>query len=427
MELEILQSRKITNKRRKEFYEKFALKKDNSKTRGEVFTPLNIIKEMIDTLPLHLFQNPNITFFDSCCGFGNFQFVLFKKLMKNLISIEDRKERAKHILEKMIYVSEICEYNLEVYKYIFQSHKYNLNVNCGDSLILKDMYFDVILGNPPYNTEFNKGGASPLYNKFIMKYIYSCEYLLFIVPSKWFSGGKGLQDFRNFMLSRRDIEYIKHFENSREIFKNVLINGGVNYFLKNSNYNGKIKINGEEISDDYDYLIQRKYDSILKKISKYDKITKIYMTNTYNIETNDKRLKREYEDNCIRCYVSKAKGFKLWINRDEIKKDYNFYKVLTPRANGGKKFGNIFIANKDEVHSRTYFCFKVENENQANNLIKYLRTSIVCFLLSLKKITQNISTRTLELIPLVNLDEEWNDEKLIKFFELNEEEVSILI
>ena len=61
------------------------------------------------------------------------------------------------------------------------------------------------MGNPPYNQEFNKGGALPLYHKFIEYYIDKCNLLTFIIPSRWFAGGKGLDNFRIMMLNRKDI------------------------------------------------------------------------------------------------------------------------------------------------------------------------------------------------------------------------------
>ena len=56
--------------------------------------------------------------------------------------------------------------------------------------------------------------------------------MTFIVPSRWFAGGKGLDKFREMMLKREDIVYIKHFDDASKIFgKLVDIKGGVNYFL----------------------------------------------------------------------------------------------------------------------------------------------------------------------------------------------------
>ena len=91
-------------------------------------------------------------------------------------------------------------------------------------------------------------GAKPLYNKFIEYYIGKSEKLSFITPSRWFSGGKGLDTFRAMMLSRKDIAYINHFNDANYIFDNsVDIKGGVNYFLVDSSYKGACNFNGSYI------------------------------------------------------------------------------------------------------------------------------------------------------------------------------------
>ena len=94
--------------------------------------------------------------------------------------------------------------------------------------------FDIVIGNPPYNKELKISGATAYYNEFVEYYIDKCELLCFVIPSRWFSGGKGLDSFRKNMLERTDIVYIKHFDDASKIFGNsVSIEGGVNYFLIN--------------------------------------------------------------------------------------------------------------------------------------------------------------------------------------------------
>ena len=110
--------------------------------------------------------------------------------------------------------------------------------------------FDIIIGNPPYNQELKtkQGSASSLYNKFIEYYDNKCKILSFVVPSRWFAGGKGLDKFRNMMLKKTDIVYINHYDDARQIFGNLVeIKGGVNYFLIDKNHNGTCCFNGSEL------------------------------------------------------------------------------------------------------------------------------------------------------------------------------------
>ena len=159
------------------------------------------------------------------------------------------------------------------------------------------------MGNPPFNDK----NESPIYNIFIEYSLKICKKnLLFIIPSRWFSGGKGLDKFRKMMLNRKDIELIKHIENSSNIFgKNVLINGGVNYFLINKNYKGLCNFNGNMIQlNKYDILINNiLYYSIIDKIIQYKSIDIIYKGRYYGIETNDNNLvSKKINDNYIKCF-----------------------------------------------------------------------------------------------------------------------------
>ena len=106
---------------------------------------------------ISIFENPNLTWFDPASGIGNFQVIAYQKLMKGLGNvIKDEEKRRKHIMEKMIYVSELNKKNVEAYKKIFCGDGYALNINQGDTLELdiKDKWgvdgFDVVMGNPPY-------------------------------------------------------------------------------------------------------------------------------------------------------------------------------------------------------------------------------------------------------------------------------------
>jgi site-specific DNA-methyltransferase (adenine-specific) len=315
--------------------------------------------------------------------------------------------------------------------------KYKLNLHYGDSLKLDTNKewgihkFDIIIGNPPYNTEFNgAGGASPLYNKFIEYYVDKCDLLSFIVPSRWFAGGKGLDGFRKMMLSRKDIVFINHYKDASIIFGNgVNIEGGVNYFLINKNYNGLCCYNNNHINlSKFDILIEFQYTEIIKKILDNISLSKIYCGSSYyEIQTNDKRLCDQNNENYLKCYVSQQKGFTKYIEFKYVKKDTNNYKVITARANGGNGcFGNMFIGKPNEVYTQSYISFKVNNEDEAKSLFSYLKCRLPNFMLSLRKISQDISESTCKWIPLPPLDRIWNDNMVYQYFNLNKEDIELV-
>ena len=147
-------------------------KKKEKTDNGEVFTPLSLVKEMIDKLDdayknehgRSIFTEKDFKWLDPAVGIGNFPIVVYQQLMEGLKpAIRDEEERRKHILEEMLYMSELTENNIYVCKKIFCGEKYKLRVIEGDSLKmdmargfnLPDNFtgFDVVMGNPPYNAD----------------------------------------------------------------------------------------------------------------------------------------------------------------------------------------------------------------------------------------------------------------------------------
>ena len=191
------------------------------KTFGEVFTPIDFINnKMLKDIEDYWLKNKNeniwanykLTWYDPATGMGNYPIAIYYKLMEGLkTKIPNEIERKKHIIEKQLYMSELNKKNCFVIKQIFNiNSEYKLNLYEGDTLkinlyeIFGKNNFDIIIGNPPYNKELQtkKGSAPALYNKFIEYYMNKCNLLSFIVPSRWFAGGKGLDKFRTMMLKK---------------------------------------------------------------------------------------------------------------------------------------------------------------------------------------------------------------------------------
>ena len=168
---------------------------DMKRRFGEVFTPISLINQIFDKLKtFNIFGNKNLKWFDPASGTGNFMVVLYYRLMTNLTCIEDETERKKHILENMLYASEITRNNVDHYTELFEGDKYKLNVYCGDTLKLDTKKewgidkFDVIIGNPPYNSG-NTGTGNTIWQHFtklcINDLLKKNGYLSFIHPPGW--------------------------------------------------------------------------------------------------------------------------------------------------------------------------------------------------------------------------------------------------
>ena len=414
---------------------------------GEVFTPIDFIKNnMLKDLETYfnakygrnVFEDETLKWGDTTTGMGNFMIVIYYKLMEGLkTKIPDEELRKKHIIEKQIFMAEYNKKNCFIIKQIFNiDNKYKLNLYEGDSLNLDIQTvfgidkFDIVIGNPPYNEELKSTGAKALYNKFIEYYIDKCNLLCFVVPSRWFSGGKGLEIFRKHMLERTDIVYIKHFNDACEIFGNtVSIEGGVNYFLKDTNHNGDCKFNGSMTKlNKYDVFVDGKFHSLIDKLVNFKSITTLYKSQDYHkIQTNDKRFKTENTKDTIKCYVSQQKGFEKFIDKKEIKTDISKYKIITPDGNGGNKcFGNTFIGSPNEVHCKTYISFEIDTENEAKSLLSYMKCRLPNFMLSLRKNSQHTSSSTCKWIPIPPLNKEWTDNAVYTYFKLTADDIKLI-
>lgn len=173
---------------------------------GEVYTPLSVVTEMLDNLDeayvkqhkKSIFTEYGFKWLDPAVGIGNFPIIVYQRLMKGLKEIiPDEEERRKHILENMIYSAELTSKNVFIYKKIFCSDKYDLNIYEGDSLEMdvKTVFkltngfdgFDVVMGNPPYNAQGIKHkGDKNIYVYFSVKaldnWLKPNRYLVYIHP-----------------------------------------------------------------------------------------------------------------------------------------------------------------------------------------------------------------------------------------------------
>ncbi len=420
---------------------------------GEVMTPLEIVKEMLNNLPKEVWTNPDLKWLDPANGAGTFPLVVIYKLMRGLSEWEPNVEkRYKHIVENMIYTCELQSRNVFLWLCgVDPKDRYTTNTYWGSFLdgdfdyhmknVWKIEKFDIVIGNPPYQEQVIGGSEKPLYNRFIEKIITLSDMLLFIVPSRWFIGGKGLDGFRKMMLNRTDIKVIKHFDDATKIFgKGVFITGGINYFLIDKSYNGNVNLNGvyTDISK-YDILIKDQlYYSIIDKISINKGLDLICKGQSYSgIKTNDDRLKSEkITDDYIKCYVSKRNGYEKWVDKKIIKQiNIDKWKVITVEATNAAdashgsypNFGNKFIGKPNEICNQSYVVFEVDTEQNAKSLLSYLKTDFSNKLLSLRKISQHIKPDTCKWIPIVPFDREWTDELLFDYFNLTDEEKKLIL
>ena len=163
------------------------IRKGEKEKNGEVFTPIELINENLDKLPLAVWKSPDLKWLDPANGIGNFPIVAYYKLMEGLKDLplyKDENKRSKHIIEEMLFMIEINNDNVEVCKHIFKTinAKAKPNIICADFLngeaewkneLMKKKNiesFDIIIGNPPYNSDGIKHkGKKNIYVFFVIK------------------------------------------------------------------------------------------------------------------------------------------------------------------------------------------------------------------------------------------------------------------
>ena len=163
---------------------------------GEVFTPMNLVNEMLYKLPSEVWNNKHLKWLDPCCGMGNFPVAVYLRLMIGLEEeIKDTSERKKHILENMLYMSELNKKNVMICKQIFDiNNELKLNIYEGDSLKVDYnnefgiKHFDIITGNPPYNASGTKATGNTIWQLFVnnsIKLLKPNGYICFVHPNGW--------------------------------------------------------------------------------------------------------------------------------------------------------------------------------------------------------------------------------------------------
>ncbi|MCP9757250.1 DEAD/DEAH box helicase [Lacihabitans sp. CCS-44] len=326
-----------------------------------------------------------------------------------------------------------------------------------------NMKFNAIVGNPPYQLTADGGNRSlPIYNKFVdISKSLRPDFVSLIIPSRWMSGGLGLNDFRQSMLEDRRISKLFDFPDSNEVFPGVEVKGGICYLLWDREHDDKCKvmtIRGNNVFgpvhrdlDNFDILVRDSLSVII-----LNKILDKNETSITLILSVDKEFgwtsnfnafsKVEVQGFIPLHYITKTKRKIGWISREDVSKSINLidtYKVLIPKAgsDGGKKIPDIvlgrpLVVENPSVCTQSFLFFYTDSKEKAFNLETYLKTKFFRFFVSLRKITQDATKSTYQWVPMQdftsNSDIDWIvpiheiDQQLYKKYNLNDGEISFI-
>ena len=478
---------------------------------SEVFTPKTVVNNIIDNLPPEVWTNPDLKWLEPAPKTGIFLREITKRLMVSLTpSIPDPKHRIKHILTNMLYglpTSEITalmsrrtlytakdpsliinysksntvqsliqmDTNNGNLPYQRTEHTYKSEhcIYCGakqgqydgtdregrenyaysfihNHQLLTTMKFDVIIGNPPYQIVDDGFGASakPIYQLFVQMAIsLNPKYISMIIPSRWFAGGKGLDEFRKQMLDDRRIKVLVDYPNANDCFPGVEIKGGVCYFLWDKSHKGECVVKtmtGDEITSEDTrslggqgvFIRQNEAISILAKVQKQQEPTlenKVSSQKPFGFRTFFDEFEAVTFENAVKIY---ARGRQGYLSRDKVVVNPQLidkYKVLASKAyNGGDArphqiIGKPIVTTPNSCCTMTYLVINTfETEAEATNMASYLRTKFVRFLISLKKNTQDLKQTKFAFVPDLDMNTLWTDEMLFQRYGLTDEEVAFI-
>jgi len=298
-------------------------KQSEKKQFGEVFTPMWLINEMINNLDIcyakingkSIFTEMRFKWFDTASGMGNFPVAVYLKLMEGLKSqIPNDEDRKKHILENMLYMSELNKKNVFICHQIFNiNNQYNLNLYEGDTLELDTTQewgidkFDVILGNPPYQQKVGPKKTETLWDKFIVKsftLLKSSGYLVYVHPSGWRNIEGKFKNIQKEILTR-NLQYLE-IHNEKDGMKTFSSETRYDwYVLKNEKVDttntiikfqdgtvNTINVNGLE------FIPNGEYEKIMSMIAKNgeESVDVIYSRSLYG--TDKKHMSRTKTEEC---------------------------------------------------------------------------------------------------------------------------------
>ncbi len=322
-----------------------------------------------------------------------------------------------------------------------------------------NMQFDVIIGNPPYQLGQSGGDAvggfaMPIYQKFVQAAkSLDPHFVVMVTPSRWFAGGRGLDEYRSEMLTDKRMRTLVDFSDAAEAFPGTQIKGGVSYFLWDNKWNDGCEVTtihgGKPTSSpmkrflgDHDVLVRRNEAvPILEKVLKVNAkdgfgnlASKVSPIQPFSIRTNFRGA--EKKSGMKKPVLLIGNNSETYIERTDVPRNdawIDEWKVLLGRAYGAgdafphQIYNYPIIAGPGTACTETYLVIsRFKTEAEAKRFAGYLRTRFVRFLVSLRKNTQDIYNERFQFVPDLAMDRDWDDLMLYKKYAITKGEVAFI-
>lgn len=356
---------------------------------------------------------------------------------------------------------------LESHAYAF-IHTDNIKARMAE-LFGANMQFDVIIGNPPYQLDDGGFGASavPIYNKFVEQAkALEPRLLSMVIPSRWFFGGRGLDEFRRSMLGDGRIRRLIDHPDSRDVFQGVDVAGGICYFLWNRDTPGPCAVvayeHGQEPNEVTRPLVEtgtevfirsNKALPILKKIvavennnvsgqlelpadRRFD--AQVSSQKPFGLRTFFRGTEAKVAENDVLVLQSRGRA---WTARTEITSGSELvdkWKVFTSKSssehagqvdkNGQRRVLSLSgVIPPGSVVTETYILLGVfDTEAEARNCFSYVTTKFFRFLIAVRSSAQDLARSAYAFVPVQDFSMPWTDEALFKKYGLTEIEVDYI-
>lgn len=421
------------------------------KKNGEVFTPVELIKEMLDKLPKEVWKNPDLTWLDPANGIGNFPMIAYTHLMEGLEKWEpDRKKRSNHIIMNMLYMVELNQVNVDVSRKIFGK---DANIACGS--FLEDGWldgfpkqFDIIMGNPPYNKDGVGKGGGVFWRVFVNKSLELLNtngYLTFIHPLGWrkpFKEGDRSNNAGKIFYDFKRLGHLHYIHISDEKIPNF---PKVDYYVfqkkkkpnpithvvnkyKSSEQHSHINVSNLEFIPN---LITSTCSSILNKLfvdnSKFNIIRDQFFTPSTNNITKggidilvSPNISGDY--NIVKSNITEYPDF--W-NKNKV--------VLTHISGSSLKHSKLYAKYyKDIVGLSNRLMYQlVDNKKQGIQLEKYFNSKLITFLIKITQYTDGQYAgneyKILNMLSMpLGLKDNPTDEDIYDYYGITKEEQQLI-
>ena len=389
-------------------------------SKGEVFTPIELVREMLDKIPLSVWENPDSLFLDPCVGKGTFLIEIINRLVYIYgYSKEDAISR--------VYGYDVCV------KYINYLKRGGLkNVFHKDFLNEEfNMKFDVVVGNPPYQStetvrNINGGTNKKLWMSFLNKAILLTKeggYVAMLVPTTWAAGAKNPHTNENIFQDIIKTKKIININMDEGKFFNVGIGISSLVFQNIDLKQNTIKLQGRDFEiSEYSMLPKNVDDitlSIFNKIRNFQKMKFEFVRKSFKNDELSNSRTQEYPNPT---YVGKN-GIK-YVN--SFTKFDNMPKLLVHRMSFGSGGIQVLLDNEGTITPNYSNVYLLDGDDDGQYLKKIMESKLYNFLFQNLKYTQYNEARALSHLPKLPQNIDYSNEMIYSVFSLTNEEISFI-